>query len=153
MMKYRVHLYRVVRVDYEIDADSQLEAIDKADRNFDPFDLRRGEDAEECVGYLVDEVGDNAFDNTILYSANREPSPPYVAKPPRTSSRAPRFKATIDVLIEADSEPEACDAISEALRPMLRVFCETPTAWIDWQYAAVPDSHPTPHDGAGFEYA
>ena len=61
------------------------------------------------------------------------------------------YKATIEVLLDVEGFGEACDAISEALRPMLREFCdEGDTSWIDWRYA--PDGDPAPHDGEGFEY-
>jgi hypothetical protein len=58
------------------------------------------------------------------------------------------------VLVEVENDAEACDAISEALRPMLREFYEGDyeTAWIDWRYADNA-SHPVPHSGEGFEYA
>lgn len=62
------------------------------------------------------------------------------------------FKATIDVLIEADNEAEASDAISEALRPMLKEF-EPSSSWIDWRYADSTLAHPLPDSGEGFEYA
>jgi hypothetical protein len=62
------------------------------------------------------------------------------------------YKATIEVLIEADSEADACDAINEGLRPLLREFCEDETPWIDWRYFT-EETGPKEHDGEGFEYA
>ena len=63
----------------------------------------------------------------------------------------PYFKATIEVLIEATSEAEACDAVAESLRGILREF-EPSSSFIDWRYVS-PESEPTPHSGVGFEYA
>jgi hypothetical protein len=64
-----------------------------------------------------------------------------------------RYAATIDILIHAESEAEAMDAIAEALRPLLKAFAVDPnkTAWVDWQYnnehrPAIEES-----DGTGFE--
>lgn len=61
------------------------------------------------------------------------------------------YKATIEVLVLVNDESEACDAISEAIRPMLREF-DPNSSWIDWRYCDAA-SYPVPHDGAGFEYA
>lgn len=67
----------------------------------------------------------------------------------------PYYKATIEVLVEVNSEAEACDAIAEAIRPILKMFSPpeaAPSAWVDWRYAnghAIPE----PHNGEGFEYA
>lgn len=61
------------------------------------------------------------------------------------------FKATIDVLVEAASEAEACDCIAETLRPHLREFSPG-SSLIDWRYAG-RNGDPEPHDGSGFEYA
>lgn len=62
------------------------------------------------------------------------------------------YKVTIEVLVEVDQEVEACDAIAEGLRPILREFSNVvDSAWIDWRYASGGD--PEPHDGEGFEYA
>lgn len=64
------------------------------------------------------------------------------------------YKATIELLIEADDEAEACDAISEGLRGMLKEFSAEPdqTAFVDWKYINTAGM-PEPHDGSGFEYA
>jgi len=63
------------------------------------------------------------------------------------------YRATIEVLVDVEDEASACDAISEAIRPMLREFYEgeNETNWIDWRYANHGD--PAPHSGKGFEYA
>lgn len=63
----------------------------------------------------------------------------------------PYFKATIELLVEADCEAEACDCISETLRGLLDEF-SPPSPLIDWRYAG-PAGEPQPDDGAGFEYA
>lgn len=66
----------------------------------------------------------------------------------------PLFMATIELLIDVPSEAEACDAVSETLRPLLKEFAENPadTCFVDWRYS---DAHtiPTLHDGSGFEYS
>lgn len=63
------------------------------------------------------------------------------------------FKATIEILLDVETEAEACDALSEGLRPLLRNFAKRPeqTAFIDWRYS---DSAclPLEDDGAAFEY-
>ncbi|MEZ5784350.1 MAG: hypothetical protein R3D70_22640 [Rhizobiaceae bacterium] len=61
------------------------------------------------------------------------------------------FKATIEILVDADGEAEACDCVSETLREVLREFSPS-SPLIDWHYAG-PDGDPQPHDGTGFEYA
>jgi hypothetical protein len=61
------------------------------------------------------------------------------------------FKASLELLVEADGIGDACDAVSEALRPLLRTF-EPTSSVIDWRYAdncSVPEEH----NGSGFEYA
>lgn len=74
------------------------------------------------------------------------------------------YIATVQVLIAADSEWGACDAMAEAIRPMLREMQddgEPQSSWIDWRYAAYDPAGcnlpgatvPVPHSGAGFEYA
>ena len=61
------------------------------------------------------------------------------------------FKATIEVLVEAECEASACDAVSEGLRPILREFVESGESnLIDWRYA--PNGDPEPSEGEGFEY-
>jgi hypothetical protein len=66
----------------------------------------------------------------------------------------PYYKAVIEVLVNVEDEAEACDAISEALRPILRTF-EPASCWIDWRYHnsnSVPHG-PFQHPPRGFEYA
>ena len=54
--------------------------------------------------------------------------------------------------MQVDTDAEACDAIAEAIRPMLQEFKpEFPSAWIDWRYARF--GYPAEHSGEGFEYA
>lgn len=61
------------------------------------------------------------------------------------------FKASIEMLIEAENEASACDAVSEGLRPTLREFTAGGESdLIDWRYA--PGGDPAPSDGEGFEY-
>lgn len=45
------------------------------------------------------------------------------------------YKATVEVFVAVNSEGEACDAIAEALRPLLREFAGPESCWIDWRYA------------------
>lgn len=66
----------------------------------------------------------------------------------------PYYKATVEILLEVDSEGEACDAVAEAMRPLLREFTpadQPSSCWIDWRYA---EGHPipVPDSGDGFEY-
>lgn len=61
------------------------------------------------------------------------------------------FKATVELLVDADDESAACDCIAETLRETLRSFSPS-SALIDWRYVG-PAGEPEPHDGAGFEYA
>jgi hypothetical protein len=61
------------------------------------------------------------------------------------------FKATIEVLVAADTASEACDALAEGFRPMLREFAPE-SSWIDWRYSDNA-GFPCEYDGDGFEYA
>lgn len=58
------------------------------------------------------------------------------------------FKATINVFVDVDCEAEACDALSEGLRPLLRRYAEKPedTCFVDWAYTSDGQvySYPTP---------
>lgn len=59
-MKYRVHLYAVVRVPVDVEADDPLEAAVKAEESIDLHqDFRRGEYAEEIESVLVDSLDAN----------------------------------------------------------------------------------------------
>jgi len=79
MPKYYVHLYPSVRVKVEVEAESQVEAIDKAIDKVDFHDLfdsntpRLGCLYTECdeneeIGYaFVDEADDNNYQNSRSY--------------------------------------------------------------------------------------
>ncbi|QMI49882.1 hypothetical protein [Burkholderia sp. MBR-1] len=71
---YRVHLYAVVRVPIDVpSAASQLDAISKAERSVNLHaDFNRGEYAEEIVGVLVDEQGDEDYLNSRNYVTSKE---------------------------------------------------------------------------------
>ena len=45
------------------------------------------------------------------------------------------YRAVIEILVEADNEAEAMDAVAEMLRPLLEVG-----HMLDWQYATNPDT-------------
>ena len=79
MMKYRVHVYAVVRVPVEVEAESQLDAIHLAQnsRNWNQeLDAGDHEYADEIVGYLVDEDGDPEYLNSKTYDTTNPPSTP-----------------------------------------------------------------------------
>ena len=67
------------------------------------------------------------------------------AHPPRL------YKATIEILVEAREHAEACDAVSEAMRPLLKKYAAKPehNSFVDWQYVAA--GGPTIEDGAEFD--
>ena len=68
----------------------------------------------------------------------------------------PYFKATIQVLVECADQSEACDAIGEAIRPMLQEFSKEPSAWVDWRYChphPIPEEISLKHAAQDFEYA
>lgn len=82
-MKYDVHLYAVVRVKVnDIEADSQTEAIDKAESlvNFNSlFDASRPSRVVEHVEYadevnaaLVDEQGDENYERSKFYKVGAD---------------------------------------------------------------------------------
>ena len=62
------------------------------------------------------------------------------------------YKAVVEVLVQAESEVEAEDGLSEAMRGILNEFTEEPSCLIDWRYAG-PSGSPEEHSGVGFEYA
>ena len=84
-MRYNVHFYCVVRAMVaNVEADTQIEAITKAEESVD-FDLlfndksgRAGahhtEYAEEIVEYLVDEMGDDEFERSHFYGPDLQPT-------------------------------------------------------------------------------
>ena len=70
-MRYDVHLYVTVRVKVsDIEAGSQVEAIKLADEMFGKDAVAMvstGEYADEVLGALVDEQGDEEYDRTTYY--------------------------------------------------------------------------------------
>jgi len=75
-MKYRIHIYAVVRVPVEAEADSQLEAIKKADQvdlhEIIDHNIRctEVEFTEEITGFLVDEIGDEKYEKSKYYDVD-----------------------------------------------------------------------------------
>jgi len=92
-MRYNVHVYAVVRIKVAVHANDHQEAMEAADdilaRNADllqwykvPPELEASiqapmilhcESAEETVGYLVDEDGDDEHENSRFYDEERRP--------------------------------------------------------------------------------
>lgn len=79
-MKYRVHVYMTVRVAFDgIEAESQGASLDIARKMAgeqcqtvrDVADLE-GEMADEITGFLVDEEGDEEYQNSTAYNAEGE---------------------------------------------------------------------------------
>lgn len=71
-MKYNVHLYPIMRVTFQgVEADSQEEAIKKAEEEFDGYALASHHGgvayAEDMDGFCVDEVGDTEYTNSKWY--------------------------------------------------------------------------------------
>ena len=84
MPKFHVHVYAVVRVLVpNIEADSQIEACEKADEMVDmtnlfghvPFrpPVASVEFADEINGFLVDEDGDTEHEKSTSYDAEYRP--------------------------------------------------------------------------------
>ncbi len=81
-MKYTVHIYATVRVPIEIEADSQMEALTKAEAEFladmpdGAFNLikAKGEYANDITGFTVDEENDPEFARTKSYGREFEPN-------------------------------------------------------------------------------
>jgi len=75
-MKYRVHIYAVVRVPVEVEAESQQEAIKMAEESVDFHSLLSHgeyEYAEDVDGFLVDELDeDGDHTNSTWYDENGE---------------------------------------------------------------------------------
>ena len=80
MTKYDVHLYCVVRDKVpDVEADSQVDAIERCERTSDLFHRAlygtygnlEMEYAEDIVGALVDEVGDEDFVRSGTYSNDK----------------------------------------------------------------------------------
>lgn len=78
-MKYRVHIYAVVRTPVEVEAASQAEAVeiaDKTDLNFLSQDtVPEVEFADQILDFLVDEVGDDEYRNTKLWEIGPDDKP------------------------------------------------------------------------------
>lgn len=72
-MKYKVFVYAVFHKSFEVEANSQFEAMEAADkRYYDDARPREGwEDAEETVGYLVDEANDPDYRRSRNYDGNK----------------------------------------------------------------------------------
>jgi hypothetical protein len=85
-MQYHVHIYHVVRTKVSIEAEDHVDAMKKADefipniqvehvtfeeesRFLGHGTIHHTEDAEEVVSYLVDEVGDEEYHNSVSYDA------------------------------------------------------------------------------------
>jgi hypothetical protein len=71
-MKYRVHTYQVVRVTYEVEADSADEAkdyVDKEGYNLEPYSTHY-DDPEWTEDFIVDPIlpnGEIDYDNVKNY--------------------------------------------------------------------------------------
>ena len=67
---WNVFIYPIMRIEMlNIKAENAIEATEEAERSFNGnqnFFLRNAEFAEEISYYLVDEVGDDDFNNTII---------------------------------------------------------------------------------------
>ena len=76
MKKYRVHIYAVVRIPVDVEAESQIKAIKKAEANTHLHTKLTNDEvkyAEEISGFLVDEIGDEEHINSRHYDANMNP--------------------------------------------------------------------------------
>jgi len=81
-MKYDVHIFAIVRVKVaRISAESQIEAIHKAEGSVDLYTLFNKPDsvnvettefADGISHYLVDEVGDSTYERSRFYEADGE---------------------------------------------------------------------------------
>ena len=69
-MEYTVHVYAIVRVPVKVEAESQVEAIKKAEGKVDWYTQFNGEQewAEENAYYLVDELGDEQHQKSHWYA-------------------------------------------------------------------------------------
>lgn len=45
----------------------------------------------------------------------------------------PLFKATVELFVDVEDHSQACDAVAEMLRPLIRAWNED-SCLIDWQY-------------------
>lgn len=74
-MKFKVHIYAIVRVPVEVEAENAQEAIKVAEQSCDMhalFNHPEYEYAEDTDGYLVDEIGDDDYLNTTWYDKHGE---------------------------------------------------------------------------------
>ncbi len=77
-MKYRVHIYPIVRVAVEVEADSPVNAAIKADAATDLYALLDGKipgmcHAEDIDGYLVDEELGHPFIRSTSFNKHFKP--------------------------------------------------------------------------------
>lgn len=67
---WNVFIYPIMRIEIlNIKAENAIEATEEAERSFNGnqnYFLRNAEFAEEISYYLVDEVGDDDFNNSII---------------------------------------------------------------------------------------
>ena len=73
-MEYKVHVYAVVKVPVEVEAETQADAISKAVDSVDWYTEFRGrqEWAEEMAYFLVDEVGDTDYERSQWHGYDRD---------------------------------------------------------------------------------
>lgn len=91
MPQYFVHIYHVVRTKVSIEAEDQIDAMKKADEFIPNIEssnisleaesqfqghgtIHHTESAEEVVGYLVDEVGDEEYSKSASYDVDYKPT-------------------------------------------------------------------------------
>tara|TARA_R100000306_G_C4358695_1_gene134138 strand:+ start:312 stop:590 length:279 start_codon:yes stop_codon:yes gene_type:complete len=69
-MEYTVHVYAIVRVPVKVEAESQVDAIEKAEAKVDWYTQFDGDQewAEENAYYLVDELGDEEYQKSHWYA-------------------------------------------------------------------------------------
>lgn len=76
MAKYTVHVFPVGRIHVDVEADTQEEAIKKAEEGLNLYDAMSGaEYAEEVAYFLVDEGGDEDYQRTKWHRGEFEPYP------------------------------------------------------------------------------
>jgi len=64
------------------------------------------------------------------------------------------YKATVELFVDVDSEPEACDAISELLSCDLQVYIGPQSCFIDWRHVnCAPPVAATESEIASLEHA
>ena len=106
MKRYRVHIYPVVRVAVEVEANSQQEAITKATDETDLYTaIRNGEYAEDIDAYLVDECDDTEHEHSRWY--DKQGNPEEVNK--MTNPKLDALKALVSTIDE-----DACSCASRS---------------------------------------